>query len=280
MNNKSLDNDEHPVYNGRRQTVESIVSTTLYHSFHAVSRSKMDNTADLQETSLRSLSYTSLRDAAYEAIRDAIVEQRIKAGQRLFETELAEKLGISRAPIREALRELEREGLVQSIPHRGTYVTSLSPQDAREIYSLRAAIEGLAITLAVRSGSKELVSDLERCIADMERSAKDGQLGVMVQADFSFHETLCRAADHKRLLDVWLGMRGQIRAFVSVTAMQYLSPTEIVESHGLVLDAVRKGDPLLASEILADDILQVGEYVAAGLEQAERRGTTGSDGGN
>jgi DNA-binding GntR family transcriptional regulator len=203
-------------------------------------------------------------------MRDAIVDGRLKAGQRLSEVELAEELSMSRAPIREALRELEREGLVQSIPHRGTYVTQLSSKDAREIYSLRAATERLALTLAAGSGNPRLLRDLEECISEMEMSAKAGQIGAMVKADFSFHETLCRAANHKRLLDVWLGMRGQIRAFVSVAAMQYLSAADIVKRHELVLDALRAGDVERAARTLADDILQVGEYVASGLEQAER----------
>ena len=108
-----------------------------------------------QGVTSNTLPYKALRDAAVLRIREAILQGRLKPGQRILEADMAQELGISRAPIREAIRQLESEGLVVSRAHRGTYVTTLSSQDAREIFSLRAALEGLAIMLVAQSRNAE-----------------------------------------------------------------------------------------------------------------------------
>lgn len=215
------------------------------------------------------LPYTALRDAALLAIRKAIVEGRLSPGQRLFEVEIARELGTSRAPVREALRQLESEGLVTSHPHRGTYVTRLSQQDAREIFSLRAALEGLAVAAIVRDGNAAAMERLGQLLDEMRRRAEEGAASEIARLDFQFHETLCRAANNGRLIDIWLSMSVQIRALVSITDTQYLTPQELVHRHSAVLEAIRARRTERAKRLLIRDILEIGERVAESLAASE-----------
>ncbi len=224
------------------------------------------------KTRLDSLPYTALREAVVASIRAAILAGRLKPGQRVLEAELAEELGVSRAPVREAIRQLESEGLLVCKSHRGTHVARVSPQDAREIFSLRAALEGLAVLLVVQSGHPELFDQLEPWLEAMQASVDAGDMAGVIQADFQFHETLCRAAGHQRLLSIWLSMSVQIRALVSVNDLQYFKPQEIVSRHRALVEMMRALDAERAMRLLVKDILEAGEYTASSLATCPRGG--------
>jgi len=216
-----------------------------------------------------SLPYKALRDAAVLRIREAILQGRLKPGQRILEVEMAKELGISRAPVREAIRQLGSEGLVVSMAHRGTYVTSLAPQDAREIFSLRAALEGLAIMLVVQSKNSEVLDRLSEAVDEMQACVEMEDSEGVVQADFRFHEILCRATNHQRLLDIWLSMSVQIRALLSITDLQYLKPHEVVPRHRTLLDVMRASEAERAMWLLTNDIIKAGDYAAASLAASQ-----------
>jgi len=199
-------------------------------------------------------------------IRESIVQGRLKPGQRILEVEMAKELGISRAPVREAIRQLKHEGLVVSTAHRGTYVMTLSSQDAKEIFSLRAALEGLAIMLVVQSRNTEV---LDKSVEAMQTCVNANDMEGVIQTDLRFHEILCRAANHQRLLDIWSSMSVQIRALLSITDLQYLGPSEVVPRHRVLLEAMRASEAERAMWLLINDILKVGEYAAASLAASQ-----------
>jgi len=209
------------------------------------------------------LPYVALSDAALESIREAILSGELEPGERILESHIATGLGISRAPVREAIRQLESEGLLVSLPHRGTYVIQFSAQDAYEIYSLRAVLEGLAVSLVATNPTQQTIAQLQQCVDEMRKGAEVGDLLAMTEADVRFHETLCHAAQHKRLFEVWMSMSTQIRAFVSITDRQYLTPTDVVARHQAVVDAIRERQAEEARQLLSSDIMQVGKHVAA-----------------
>ena len=223
----------------------------------------------VEKTTLNFLPYTALRDAAVVSIREAILEGRLKPGQRVLEVEIAEELGVSRAPVREAIRQLESEGLLVSRSHRGTHVTTLSPQDAKEIYSLRAALEALAVMLVVQSGQIEIVDQLEELLRQMQASVNADQMVRVVQTDFEFHETLCRASGNQRLYNIWRSMSVQIRALVSVNDLRHLKPQEIVPRHSNLVAAMRALDAERAMRLLVTDILEAGEHIATSLAASQ-----------
>ncbi len=192
-------------------------------------------------------------------------QRKLKPGERILESHIATELGNSRAPVREALRQLESEGLLVSWPHRGTYVVQFSAQDAYEIYSLRAALEGFAVSLVAAKCNESVIARLQQSVDEMHRGAETSDLLRMTEADMRFHEILCQAAEHKRLFEVWMSMSMQIRAFVSIPDRQYLAPSDVVARHQAVVAAIRKRQPEEACQLLSSDIMEVGKHVAAQL---------------
>jgi GntR family transcriptional regulator of gluconate operon len=205
--------------------------------------------------------HRSLREAALSAIRQAILRGDLKPGQRLVETDVAEQMGMSRAPVREALRQLETEGLVVSEPHRGTFVAELSAADLWEIYTLRAAIESLAVRIVTEKASAETLVQLQQIVADMAQAAREGDLARLAALDMSFHEMLCRASGHSRLLDVWLSMTVQIRALIDLTHTLWLPADEVVHLHTEVVEYIKNGRAKEAGRALARHILETGECI-------------------
>ena len=205
--------------------------------------------------------HKSLREAALSAIRQAISRGDLKPGQRLVESDIAEQMGISRAPVREALRQLETEGLVVSEPHRGTFVTEISATDLWEIYTLRAAIESLAVRIVTEKASAEMLAQLQQAVADMAQAAREGDLARLAALDMAFHETLCRASGHSRLLAIWLSMTTQISTFVDLTSILCLPADEVVRLHTEVVEHIQNGRAEEAGQSLARYILDVGKRI-------------------
>ncbi len=210
--------------------------------------------------------HRSLREAALSAIRQAILRGDLKPGQRLMESDIAEQMGMSRAPVREALCQLETEGLLVSEPHRGTFVAELSATDLWEIYTLRAAIESLAVRIVTERASAETLAQLQQAVADMVQAAREGDLARLAALDMSFHEMLCRASGHSRLLDAWLGMTVQIRTFIDLTHTLCLPADEVVSIYTEVVEHIQNGRAEEAGRTLARHILEAGECI--GREQA------------
>jgi DNA-binding GntR family transcriptional regulator len=137
---------------------------------------------------------------AADAIRELIAAGHVAGGERLVEARLAEQLGVSRGPVRDALRLLTAEGLVRDEPRRGTFVVRLSEQDVLEIYDLRIAVETAAVRLIVRRGNPESLAILERTIEDMRAASLDAPLTA--EADLRFHGAVCELSGNSRLCDV------------------------------------------------------------------------------
>src|SRR5919202_6686418 len=123
--------------------------------------------ANLQE-------HPSLQEKVYDHLKQAILAGEIQPGERLLETRLAKSLGVSRIPVREAIRKLEREGLIVAFPRRGVYASSLSPRDVDEVYAVRAVLEGLAARLAAEHRTEEQLGRLDTIVAEMAEQAERG----------------------------------------------------------------------------------------------------------
>jgi DNA-binding GntR family transcriptional regulator len=210
---------------------------------------------------LEQVPHKSLREAARSAIRQAILRGDLKPGQRLVESDIAEQMGISRAPVREALRQLETEGLVVSEPHRGAFVAELSAADMWEIYTLRAAIERLAVRIVTEKASAETLAQLQQAVAKMDQAAREGDLVRLAALDMSFHEMLCRTSGHSRLLDIWLSMTAQIRTFIDLTTTLYLPADKVVRLHTEVVEHIQSGRAEEAGQALARHILETGGHI-------------------
>lgn len=144
--------------------------------------------------SLRRLSSPTLAERSAELIRERILAGDFASGDRLVEAKIAEQLGISRGPLREALKQLASEGLVREEPRRGTFVATPTADDVRDVYDLRAAIEGRAARLVIGNGDPASLETLRRAVDGFGAAAEAGDLQKLVRADYEFHETLCRVS--------------------------------------------------------------------------------------
>jgi DNA-binding GntR family transcriptional regulator len=179
------------------------------------------------------LNRTTLNREAYKALRQAILGRKIPPGQKLVVRVLAEDLGLSPTPVKEALAALEREGLVVAVPHRGYFVLEPSLEDVREIYSLREVLEGLAVRLAVENDGRALFRKLER-------------------------RTFWQAAGSKRLLATAETIDGQIRMLINSSAA---IPGRLPQSraeHEAILQAVRDKDPEAAEAAMRTHVRNAG----------------------
>ncbi len=192
-----------------------------------------------------------------QALRDG----QLKPGDRLIETDLALSLQVSRTSVREALRLLETSGLVVSTPHHGTYVAEIDADDARDLYTLRALLEAHAAGQLARHPQAELFTQLQQLVDDMAHAVRDEETKHIVDLDIEFHRLLCSAPGNRRLLETWTGMMDQVRTLLLTKYRLYDDSADIAQSHQVLLDACRDGDPAHAAHRVEAHITDTAERV-------------------
>ncbi|TYQ09720.1 UNVERIFIED_ORG: DNA-binding GntR family transcriptional regulator [Gordonia westfalica J30] len=185
-----------------------------------------------------------IKDDVLAILRESILAGEFAPGERLNETELAERLDVSRGPIRDAFASLAHEGLVISEPHRGTMVPLLSPADIAEIYSLRTALETLAARRAVTHATED---DLAALAAALDNIASvvdgGGDRRAVTDADLSFHDVLYAAAHHDRLTTAWRSLRSQVAlCLFSRNTVAETSRAITVDEHAQLLSLLQDRD--------------------------------------
>ena len=194
----------------------------------------------------RRIQQPSLVRMAAETIREMVLSGELRPGDRLVEERLTEELGISRPPLREALRLLEQEGLLLSMPRRGVIVTPLSAQDVYEIFTLRTTYERMAIELGVPCKDPELLSRCRHALDEMSAAAKIEDRAQFVRSSFEFHVSIVGLARHRRLEEAYRGLSLQLRIYIAANtrAREELNESleENVERHRRLLAAVEQGE--------------------------------------
>lgn len=205
---------------------------------------------------LQSLTVLNLRDHIKRQICEAILKGIFAPGERLVEATIAEQLGVSRAPVREALSALEREGVVVSVPRRGYFVRDLSEQDIEEIYSLRLILELGALPRCIERATNEDISALQRIVDQMGVGMGQAYDAVtLTTLDLSFHERICKIAGHQRLYAAWDNMRLQTWLLIGLTSRsQFEYPEQSKDFHQGILDAIRNGDLAQAEAALTQHL--------------------------
>ncbi|MBI4259225.1 MAG: GntR family transcriptional regulator [Actinobacteria bacterium] len=212
----------------------------------------------------RALQAASLVEQAYEEIRSAILGGILKPGSAVSEAAIAREMGISRGPLREALRLLEQAGLVVSEPNRGHRVPVFTEEDLEEFASIRLALEGLAIrgALEAADGPERLREIVER----MRRASRRGDRAAAVTLDREFHETIVELSGHRRLLTVWNLLRDQIELAVAEISLTYPTLAGRADAHVPLLESMERRD--LAGALAA---LESHIYDSELLQEARRR---------
>ena len=193
---------------------------------------------------------STLVERVANQIREAIKLAKLKPGDRIIEGDLANDMGISRFPVREAIRYLEKEGLVTTTPFKGAHVTELTAKDLEEIYSLRTVLEELAIRTLIKNLDSKKVKRLESVIMSMKQVAKNTEsIEKVINVDLSFHRTICELSGSRRLLESWLNLSRQLRAFIGLDGQLWGddTPGKTLETHYSVFEAIKKGNSDLAA---------------------------------
>ncbi|MCT2537099.1 GntR family transcriptional regulator [Aquibacillus koreensis] len=199
------------------------------------------------------LDHRTLSDDVAKIIRKMILDGELKAGERINQAKLADKFNISRGPIREALKLLQNEGLIKHETNKGTFVTTLSEQDAFEIYTLRALIEGKAAQLALPHLTEEDFKKLEGYLDDFYQAMVEQDLGGQAQCDILFHGTIVAASKHNRLINIHKNLDTQVGAMYLTVANQVpIRVDQVVENHRILIEALRTKDKKKIQEAFSD----------------------------
>ena len=211
----------------------------------------------------------SLRHDVRTHLRNLILDGTLKPGDRIVESRLARELGISQTPVREALRELEQMGLVVSYPNRGSSVRKVEPQDADEMYTLRAHLEAMAITLALPKLTEDDLDTLDGLIDGMIEAGENNDPDLLTELDTGFHEFILQHSGHRLLLQTWQGISPLNWTMMTVIRLKDRNLRELAERHRPIVDALRARDNARAVQAIQEHVLVLGEKVVRDLEKIE-----------
>lgn len=197
--------------------------------------------------------YLPLRDVVFQTLRQAILKGELQPGERLMEIKLAETLGVSRTPIREAIRKLELEGLVVMIPRKGAAVANITEKDTKDVLEVRRTLEMFAVEVACDRITQEQLAQLKDAAKKFEAS-KGADLIRIAETDMNFHEIIYEATQNERLVQMLNNLRENMYRY----RIEYLKDPNYYDSlvgeHREILDAIEKGDKEKARICMRDHI--------------------------
>lgn len=224
-----------------------------------------DNSAYLNwhmKPNLPQIKNLSIREQTLVTLREAILTGELKPGHSLIEMDLSRQLGVSRAPIREALRILNTEGLIETIPYHGTTVRRLTRTDIEEIYSMRSLLETFAVEQVIRARNPEHLRRLRAIVEDMILAGRDNNINTVNILDRDFHDALIEMSGHSLLLSMWQTVAMKARQVMALVNRRNTDLTQIARNHLPLLDAMEQGDIPVAVELLRAHIASAGDLVA------------------
>ncbi len=202
----------------------------------------------------------SLRDLAYGRLREAILEGRLTSGSRINERSLAVTLGVSTTPVKDALRRLESEGLVVTLPRRGTYVATLDPEDTHELVLLRAALEGTAARLAAERYNGETETRLHDLLTQMELLTKASKSSLLVDINEEFHQEIHRLSRSPRIARMVESLRIHDRATRNRILSKADETQRALREHQNVAKAILTNAPDAAEKAMRDHVLRSAHF--------------------
>lgn len=211
----------------------------------------------------------TLRQSVTEAIRQVILQGDLLPGAQVNQAQIAEQLGVSRGPVREALGQLEEEGLIKNVPYKGTFVTEITSDYITELYSIRRVIETFAARQAAIRATPEELQELRTLLDQMYATAERDDMAQMGTLDIRFHYLIISAAHHSMLLQMWKSIEMGVRRCLALRHRIYRRPIDVIGTHPDILAALEAGDAELASTILDAHIAEAGEYLLRSWAQAQ-----------
>lgn len=198
--------------------------------------------------------YLPLRDVVFNTLRQAILRGELKPGERLMEIQLANKLGVSRTPIREALRKLELEGLVNMVPRKGAEVADITEKSLRDVLEVRKALEELSVQLACEKITEEEIEELKRVAERFKDTLNDQDVTKIAEADVAFHDVIYTATDNQKLILLLNNLREQMYRY----RVEYLKKEEaypqLIAEHEELIDNISKRNKEEVTRIMCEHI--------------------------
>ena len=211
--------------------------------------------------------HRTLREQIVTSLRESIVRGELIPGQKVTEPELAEKLGISRTPIREAFRQLESEGFLTVMPRKGAVVSSMTKKEVEDFYEIKSLLEGYAARVAAERATKKDIEKLRKINDQLEKLARNGDVAQFFKKNNDFHIALISLCGNEKLLGIWDNL---IQRFVRFR-LQALSVSgrlmNSVEQHSDIISALTKGDGSLSEAMVIKHSLISGEDLVAEAEK-------------
>ena len=213
--------------------------------------------------------YLPLRDVVFNTLREAILKGDLKPGERLMELQLASKLGVSRTPIREAIRKLEQEGLAVTTPRKGAEVAKMTLKDMEDVLEIRDALDELAVRIACQKISDEQLKQLEDMKELFEKSTQTGNVKKIAEADVTFHDVIYEATGNPKLVTLLNNLREQVYRY----RVEYIKdpknyPTLIAE-HEAILESLKNRDVKDAVEAMHVHVANQAEAVKTVIQEQE-----------
>ena len=213
--------------------------------------------------------YLPLRDVVFNTLRQAILKGELEPGERLMEIQLAERLGVSRTPIREAIRKLELEGLVLMIPRKGAEVAKISARSLRDVLEVRRALEELAIELACQRMSEEDVGNLQKAQEDFKKAIAEGDAMKIAETDEHYHDVIYEGTQNAKLIQMLNNLREQMYRY----RLEYIKDEDkrkiLVLEHEKLLKTVRERKVAEAKEAVREHIDNQEITVARNITEKE-----------
>jgi len=201
---------------------------------------------------------SSLSHRVYQKIRNDILERHYKENDELKESTLGKELGVSRTPVREALRQLELEGLVTIVPNKGAYVTGISTKDVKDIYAIRSTLEGLAVRWAIENITPRQVDELEEILMLSEfHLKKENSAEQIMELDGKFHSILYEASGSRILQNIMSGFHDYVKSTRMNSVVTEDRARKSIREHRQILKAIQEEDVDMAEQLANEHIWQV-----------------------
>jgi len=213
--------------------------------------------------------YKPLGEVVFDYLRNAILSGDLKPGERLMEINLAEQLGVSRTPVREAIRKLELENFVEMIPRKGAYVAQLKAKDILDILEIRALFDGYAASAAAQRMSDEEVKSLGSTLDKFNKAVVKGDKQAMIDTDNRFHDQLIQATKNRKLIEIVSGLQDQFQRFRIIYFNEFDNYTDMQNSHQELYEAISKRDVRSARE-RAEKHIKIVEHSVIRMENQDK----------
>lgn len=213
--------------------------------------------------------YIPLRDIVFKTLREAIITGDLKPGERLMEIRLANEMGVSRTPVREAIRKLELEGLVQMTARKGAEVAPINARDLKEVLEIRRVLEGLACQLACMHTTRKEIDEFTAINEEIAQAIQEDDAEQIARLDAHFHERICILSGNKRLATLLNQLKEHIYRYRLEYIIELKNKHTIIDEHKRIIQDLEQQNPKAVKKDIEQHIEAQEKYILHSLEQLE-----------